>query len=164
LGSGSPFREPEGKGGEFDTPLNQPFMFGKNREEDANAVLRVMNQFGQGTTINGDVNTEGDVRIDGKVCGRVMSKAKTVVGSTGVIEGDIFCQNAYIDGRVKGNIEVEELLILSKTAVVVGDIKIKKLVVEEGAKFSGNCMMGMTVSRTEQEETPKARPKFNQAI
>ena len=137
-------------------------MFGKNKEEEASAALRVMNQFGQGTTINGDVSTEGDVRIDGKVVGNVTSKSKTVVGATGIIEGDILCQNAYIDGRVNGNIEVTDLLILSKTALVVGNIKIKKLVVEEGAKFTGNCIMGLSVARTENEEKPVARPKYAQ--
>jgi cytoskeletal protein CcmA (bactofilin family) len=138
-------------------------MFGKSKVEEANAALRVMNQFGQGTTINGDVSTEGDVRIDGKVNGNVTSKSKTVVGTTGVIEGDILCQNAYIDGRVNGNIEVTELLILSKTALVVGNIKIKKLVVEEGAKFTGNCLMGMSVARNDSEEKPLARPVYSQA-
>ena len=138
-------------------------MFGKTKVEEANAALRVMNQFGQGTTINGDVSTEGDVRIDGKVNGNVTSKSKTVVGTTGVIEGDILCQNAYIDGRVNGNIEVTELLILSKTALVVGNIKIKKLVVEEGAKFTGNCLMGMSVARSDNEEKPLARPVYSQA-
>ena len=112
-------------------------MFGKNKEEEANSTLRVMNQFGSGTVITGDVSTEGDVRIDGRVTGNVNCKAKVVIGGTGVIEGNIFCLNGYIDGRVNGSMEVGELLILSKTAHVVGDIKIKKLVVEEGAKFNG---------------------------
>src|SRR5271168_1208963 len=119
-------------------------MFSKSKTtEEASQALRVMNQFGQGTTITGDVTAEGDVRVDGKVTGNVTSKAKTVVGVTGVVEGDILCQNAYIDGRVTGNIEVTELLILSKTANIIGDIKIRKLVVEEGAKFSGRCVMGL---------------------
>ena len=133
-------------------------MFNKNKVEEASAALRVMNQFGQGTTLNGDITTEGDIRIDGKVNGSVTSKSKTVVGATGVIEGDIVCLNAYIDGRVNGNIEVGELLILSKTAFVQGDIKIKKLVVEEGAKFNGKCSMGTTV-RSEIAQTPGAQPK-----
>ncbi|HLP51423.1 MAG TPA: polymer-forming cytoskeletal protein [Chitinophagales bacterium] len=133
-------------------------MFNRNKAEEANAALRVMNQLGQGTTLNGDLSTEGDIRIDGKVNGNVTSKAKAVVGATGVIDGNIFCQNAYIDGTVNGNIEVGELLILSKTAHVSGDIKIKKLVVEEGAKFNGKCSMGTTLlSQTAQ--TPGAQPK-----
>ena len=141
-------------------------MFGKGKTEEANTVLRVMNQFGQGTTIHGDVSTEGDVRIDGTVTGTVTSKSKVVIGATGIIEGSIHCQNAYIDGRVSGNIEVSELLILSKTAFVAGDLKIKKLVVEEGAKFNGKCSMGMSVARNavNEEDQPVARPKISNAL
>jgi cytoskeletal protein CcmA (bactofilin family) len=141
-------------------------MFGKNKAEEANAVLRVMNQFGQGTTINGDVITDGDVRIDGKVTGNVTSRSKVVIGATAIIEGNIVCQNAYIDGRINGTIDVMELLILSKTAYVAGDIKIKKLVVEEGAKFNGKCSMGMSVARqnTGTEEIPGTRPAISNAI
>lgn len=133
-------------------------MFNKNKAEDANSALRVMNQLGQGTVLNGDLSTEGDIRIDGKIIGNVTSKAKTVVGATGVIQGNVFCQNAYVDGTVNGNIEVSELLILSKTAHVTGDIKIKKLVVEEGAKFNGKCSMGATLASTT-AQTPGAQPK-----
>jgi len=133
-------------------------MFNKTKTDEANAALRVMNQFGQGTTLNGDITTEGDIRIDGVVKGNVSSKSKTVVGVSGLIEGDIYCQNAYIDGRVNGNIEASELLILSKTAHVMGDIVIKKLVVEEGAKFNGRCSMGTTLN-SQIAQTPGAQPK-----
>ena len=133
-----------------------------NKKDDKPAGPNAMNQFGQGTTINGDVSTEGDIRIDGKVTGTVTAKAKVVIGATGVVEGDIVCQNAYIDGRVNGNVEVAELLLLSKTASVNGDIKIKKLVVEEGAKFNGKCSMGaMSVARNKPIEP--ARQETTQA-
>lgn len=134
-----------------------------NKKDDKPVGPNAMNQFGQGTTINGDVSTEGDIRIDGKVTGTVTAKAKVVIGTTGVVEGDIVCQNAYIDGRVNGNVEVAELLLLSKTAHVNGDIKIKKLVVEEGAKFNGKCSMGaMSVARNKPLET-SARQETAQA-
>jgi cytoskeletal protein CcmA (bactofilin family) len=124
-----------------------------NKKDDKPVGPNAMNQFGQGTTITGDVSTEGDIRIDGKVTGTVTSKAKVVLGATGVVEGDIVCQNAYIDGRVNGNMEVAELLILSKSSHISGDIKIKKLVVEEGAKFNGRCSMGaMSVARSKPSE------------
>lgn len=113
-----------------------------------------MNQFGQGTVISGNVNAEGDVRVDGKVSGNVSSKSKVVVGAPGIIEGNVLCQNAYIDGKVLGNIEVTEMLILSSTAFISGDIKIKKLVVQEGARFNGNCSMGTTNSGTQQPAAP----------
>lgn len=127
-----------------------------NKKDDKPVGPNAMNQFGQGTIITGDVSTEGDIRIDGKVTGTVTSKAKVVLGATGVVEGDIVCQNAYIDGRVNGNMEVAELLILSKSSHISGDIKIKKLVVEEGAKFNGRCSMGaMSVARNKPSEQPQ---------
>ena len=131
-------------------------VFGKKEESTANP--KSMNQLGQGTVISGDVRSDSDIRIDGKVNGNVFTKAKLVLGSSAVIEGKVNCANAYIEGTVNGNIEAGELLILSKTAFVSGDIIIKKLVVEEGAKFNGRCTMGIQVIRnSEKEETPSVR-------
>ncbi|MCS6933527.1 MAG: polymer-forming cytoskeletal protein [Chitinophagales bacterium] len=125
-------------------------MFGKKSEKTTGPNL--MTQFSQGTLVTGDVSTEGDIRIDGKVNGNVTSKSKVVLGQSGCITGDVCCQNAYIDGRIDGNLEVAELLILSSNAVVAGDIRIKKLVVQEGAVFSGRCMMGMSVTHNQNTE------------
>jgi cytoskeletal protein CcmA (bactofilin family) len=64
-----------------------------------------------------------------------------VVGKSGHITGDVVCQNASIEGRIEGNVEVEELLFLKSTAYIKGDILTRKIVVEEGAEFNGNCRM-----------------------
>jgi cytoskeletal protein CcmA (bactofilin family) len=112
---------------------------------------KAMNQLGQGTIINGEINSDADIRIDGTVHGNVISKGKIVLGATGVIEGDIRSENAYVEGRVSGNVTVSDLLILSKTSFINGDIMIKKLVVEEGAKFNGKCTMGAQSSRLQSD-------------
>jgi cytoskeletal protein CcmA (bactofilin family) len=121
-------------------------MFGK-KETTSATNPKAMNQLGQGTVINGEINSDADIRIDGTVRGNVISKGKIVLGATGLIEGDIRSENAYLEGRVNGKVEVADLLILSKTSFINGDIMIKKLVVEEGAKFNGKCTMGVQVSR-----------------
>jgi cytoskeletal protein CcmA (bactofilin family) len=131
-------------------------MFGK-KENSSPANPKAMNQLGQGTVINGEINSDADIRIDGTVKGNVISKGKIVLGATGQIEGDIRSENAYVEGRVNGKVEVADLLILSKTAFVNGDIMIKKLVVEEGAKFNGKCTMGVQINR--QQTTDTATPK-----
>jgi cytoskeletal protein CcmA (bactofilin family) len=120
-------------------------VFGKKEATVVNP--KAMNQLGQGTVIEGEINSDADIRIDGRVRGNVISKGKIVLGATGLIEGDIRSENAYLEGRVNGRVEVSDLLILSKTSFVNGDIVIKKLVVEEGAKFNGKCTMGVQVSR-----------------
>lgn len=101
-----------------------------------------INIIGQGTTIEGQINAAGDLRIDGTIIGSVTSKAKVVIGSTGQVQGDVVCQNADISGTVKGKTTVGELLFLKSTARINGDIITGKLVVEVGASFSGNCHMG----------------------
>tara|TARA_B110000495_G_C22924708_1_gene540353 strand:- start:426 stop:848 length:423 start_codon:yes stop_codon:yes gene_type:complete len=100
------------------------------------------NTIQNGTEIEGEINSKGSIRIDGKLKGSITTKAKLVIGKTGIILGDIFCQNASIEGRVEGKINVQDLLDLKSTGVISGDIVTNKLVVEEGAKFDGKCSMG----------------------
>lgn len=103
------------------------------------------NQIGTGTSIEGDIKSNGDVRIDGSLKGTIQSKGRLVVGSTGSIEGDIVCQNALIEGSIKGKITVNELLSLKSTAKLNGDIVTNKLAIEPGANFSGTCSMGAVI-------------------
>ena len=101
-----------------------------------------INIIGQGTVIEGEVKSAGDLRIDGTIIGSVTSKSKVVIGSTGQVQGDVTCSNADISGTVKGKTTVNELLFLKSTARINGDIITGRLVVEVGASFSGNCHMG----------------------
>jgi cytoskeletal protein CcmA (bactofilin family) len=92
--------------------------------------------------IEGDIRSSGDIRIDGTVHGNVYSKAKIVIGSTGLVEGDINCQNADVSGTIKGKSGINELLFLKSTSKLNGDIITGKLIVEVGASFTGTCNMG----------------------
>lgn len=120
-----------------------------------------INIIGAGTIIEGEIKSNGDVRIDGTIRGSVTSKSKVVVGSTGQIEGDVFCQNADISGAVKGNTTVAEMLFLKSNARINGDILTGKLVVEVGASFTGNCSMGPLIKDIKNVErtSPKLAEK-----
>lgn len=98
-----------------------------------------------GTTITGDIKTKGNIRVDGVLNGSINAQGKVVVGSTGKIEGEIFCQNADISGTLKAKITVGELLSLKATANLLGEIVTNKLSIEPGANFSGNCSMGAVI-------------------
>ena len=104
-----------------------------------------VNIIGPGTIITGDINTNGDVRVDGTLNGKLIVKGKLVLGGTGVIEGEISCQNADISGGIKGKINVSELLSLKNSARINGDIVTNKLAIEPGANFTGSCSMGGVV-------------------
>ncbi len=101
-----------------------------------------VNIIGEGTEIKGDINSNGDIRIDGKIHGKIFSKAKVVIGTTGEVNGDITCCNADISGKIDGEIKVQELLFLKSTSCIEGQITTEKLVIESGAEFNGECKMG----------------------
>lgn len=100
------------------------------------------NTIGQGTTLKGDVETHGILRMDGKVIGNLHCHSKLFLGKDGQVEGDIFSQNAEIEGEIHGKIQVADNLVLRASAVVHGDIITKKLTIDPGAIFNGQCHMG----------------------
>lgn len=100
------------------------------------------NLIGNGTTFKGDIESNGDIRIDGQLIGSLKSNGKVVVGQTGVIEGDLTCKQAEIAGSVKGIITTEELTALKSTSKVEVDLTTKQLLIEVGAQFTGKCVMG----------------------
>lgn len=114
----------------------------KNGQAKGAETNSSINIIGQGTVIEGEIRSSGDLRIDGTIVGSVTSKSKVVIGTTGQVHGDIVCQNADISGSVKGKSTVVEMLFLKSSARINGDIITGKLVVEVGASFTGNCNMG----------------------
>ncbi|WP_342264955.1 polymer-forming cytoskeletal protein [Cardinium endosymbiont of Philonthus spinipes] len=104
--------------------------------------VTISNIIGQGSHLEGNIHTTGNLRVEGKITGGIKTKAKVVLSHTAQIEGNIVAQNAEIGGEVKGTIEVIELLVLKSTATVWGDIIASKLIFEEGACFDGKCKMG----------------------
>ena len=103
---------------------------------------QVRNLIGNGTTIKGDIDSNGDIRIDGHLIGSLKSNGKVVIGQMGVMEGDLNCKQAEISGVVKGNIITDELTALKSTSKVEVDLTTKQLLIEVGAQFTGKCVMG----------------------
>ncbi len=104
---------------------------------------------GTGTTITGDIVSNGDVRIDGILRGNIRGTAKILIGQDGQVEGDIEGLHADILGTVKGKIKVKELLNLRGKALIEGDIRAGKLQVEPTVTFNGKCHMGAEASVVE---------------
>tara|TARA_B100001173_G_scaffold279078_1_gene261604 strand:+ start:192 stop:605 length:414 start_codon:yes stop_codon:yes gene_type:complete len=121
-------------------------MFTNNKQEMKRTEnTAVVNMIGRDTTINGDVQSKGDIRIDGTLKGSVSTEGKVVLGKEGIIEGDVVCKNADVSGILKAKITVSQLLSLKSTAKLNGDIITNKLSVEPGAAFSGSCSMGAVI-------------------
>lgn len=134
--------------------------------KNTNGDVQSVNMLGSGTTIKGDIQSNGDFRIDGILIGSINSKGKIVVGQTGNVEGEVTCRNADISGLVKAQIVVAELLTLKTSAKISGEITTSKLSIEPGARFSGTCNMSESGTRVEKPAMngttePKEKEKSN---
>ena len=112
-----------------------------NKSNNASPDNASINLIGNGTNIIGDINSNGDVRIDGILKGNISTTGKLVVGASGKIEGNVQCQNADILGEIQGKIFVSEALSLKATAKIAGDIITTKISIEPNASFTGTCNM-----------------------
>ena len=124
----------------------------KYTEIENNAI----NLIGVGTEIKGDISSNGDIRIDGILQGNLKTKGKVVIGETGTVKGEIKCKNSDVEGNIEGKIHVTELLSLKATSNLAGDIIARKLAIEPGSKFTGNCKM---TSDTEIHDVPKEKER-----
>ena len=102
---------------------------------NVNSISRIS----AGTIIKGEILSPTDIRIDGTFEGRVQSKGRVVVGESATIKGDIVCENVDLWGKVEGNLFVKDTLSLKEGCVVDGNLHIRRLAVELGATFNGNC-------------------------
>ena len=114
----------------------------KEQKRAADEISNSSNVIGKGTVLEGNIETYGNIRIEGRVNGNIKSKSKIALGAGSHVEGNISAQNADIEGEVNGKVDISEMLVLKSTAVVHGDIITGKLVVEPGAIFNGTCKMG----------------------
>ena len=113
-----------------------------------NKKPRTMNELGgqpnrieKNTKIKGDIVSEADFRIDGKLDGNVKTSGKVVIGKDGYLHGKVECVNADIEGNFNGELLVSDLLSLKASAVIEGTVSVTKLAVEPGATFNASCTM-----------------------
>lgn|SRR3989344_650416 len=110
----------------------------KEFHESGGAVETVV---GPSVKIQGDLNSEGNIVIEGQVTGKISTTQSVFVKEGAKITADIGAGSAVIGGEVQGNIKIIDHLVLQSTAKIHGDIICVVLRVEDGAQFSGKCNM-----------------------
>ena len=96
---------------------------------------------GPSVKIEGDLKSNGNLRIDGTVIGKVKTAQNLLVGESANITADVEAENATIYGIIQGNVKISNGLVLGGTGKILGDINCGKLKVDEGAYFAGKCQM-----------------------
>jgi cytoskeletal protein CcmA (bactofilin family) len=128
--------------------------FGKGKEggsvSTASSGVGALTAFiDQGSEFSGKLSFKDTVRIDGRFEGEISSENTLIVGETGSVTATIRSQVIVISGEVHGEITATGQVVLHKTARVDGNIHTGRLVVEDGAVFTG---------RVEMNTKPSAKP------
>ncbi|MDA1308228.1 MAG: polymer-forming cytoskeletal protein [Proteobacteria bacterium] len=87
--------------------------------------------------INGNLESAGDMQIDGSVEGDIKSQ-KLTISASAVVRGSIEAESVVIAGSVTGQIKARHVT-LNKSAKVIADVIQERLTIEPGAFFEGNC-------------------------
>jgi cytoskeletal protein CcmA (bactofilin family) len=117
-------------------------MKGKKRGRKADSISTFL---GSQASVDGTIEFQGTIRLDGSVKGKIKSDGGTViVGEKAVVDAEVFVGTAIIMGEVRGTIDAEERIEVYPPGRVVGDIQAPVISIEEGGLFNGNCAMKNT--------------------
>jgi len=108
----------------------------KNKSGELNGFLD------RGSSFRGELEFEDTMRIDGRFNGRIVSKNELIVGESATIEGEVHVGRIAISGTVIGKIKADQRVEIHRNGKVYSDVDTPALVIEEGAIFQGNCVMG----------------------
>jgi cytoskeletal protein CcmA (bactofilin family) len=93
---------------------------------------------GAGSSVDGDIDVDGLLRVDGDLRGTLRVTGKVVVGAAGRIEAPIRAKSAIIGGTVKGDVYVSERLRILAGGVIIGNVFAPRLEAEDGTVVHGD--------------------------
>ena len=114
----------------------------KTGRENSVSYSGVSAMIGPGVKIEGQIVSDENLVIEGKVSGSITAKNNEVtVGKSGILTANIGAKVVHIEGTVKGDISGSEKVVISKTGNVLGNIQSPRVTLEDGAKFKGSIEM-----------------------
>ncbi len=113
----------------------------------------VISIIGVGMTLTGDCQTDGALRIEGTVKGDVRAGKAVVIGKEGLVDGNIYTQDAVIAGGVLGSVHAESRLEVQSSGSISGEIDARRMQLEEGATLQGQVSVGKSVKAHQQAST-----------
>lgn len=125
----------------------------KKRSGKDNGSDSISTFLGSGARVEGLLDFEGTVRLDGKVDGKISGKNGTlIVGESALIKADISVGKAIVMGEIQGSILAGEKIELYPPGKIAGDIEAPVITIEAGAVLNGQCVM-----KREPATPPKAK-------
>jgi cytoskeletal protein CcmA (bactofilin family) len=122
----------------------------------------VISIIGPGMNVIGECQTDGTIRIEGRVQGTVRAGKAVVVGRDGAVDGDVITQDAVISGRIAGMLVAESRLELQATCRIEGEVRARRMQLEEGAVLNGTVRMGESFRDPPPQPLPPQPPAVSE--
>jgi cytoskeletal protein CcmA (bactofilin family) len=114
---------------------------------------------GKSVLIKGELQTDEELLVEGKIEGTVTAKNRVIIGRNGVVTADVEAKEIIIRGRINGNVTGTYKVIIEPDGVLNGNIVAQRVVLAEGAIFKGN--IDMSVQDKGKSTPPQAKPAEN---
>ncbi len=115
---------------------------------------------GEFTSFTGNIESEGSVKVLGRVEGDIRASGDVYIEPTSTVNGNIYGSNVYISGTINGNVLSKGLLHLTSQAKLIGDIEVNSIVTDEGAIFQGTCRMIELSNKEEAAAAPSKKSRI----
>lgn len=106
---------------------------------------------GNDAVVEGGITLQGGLIVYGKVLGNLATDGPVRIAKGGAVYGQISASDAHIGGLVEGDVTVQNRAILGSAGVLTGNLVYRTLIIEEGARFEGKCVLA---GSTEPEPAP----------
>jgi cytoskeletal protein CcmA (bactofilin family) len=97
---------------------------------------------GPDAVFKGEITFEKGMKLLGRFEGKITSGGRVHVAKEAKMQADVDAGTVFIEGEVKGNLTCSDRIELKGSARYEGDLKTARLVVDEGAVFSGHVTVG----------------------
>jgi len=111
---------------------------------------------GPDAVFKGDLSYDKGLRLQGRFEGKINTPGKLHVAKEAIMQAEVDAGAIIVEGQVKGNLTASDRIELKNSARYEGDLTTSKLVVEEGAIFSGHVSVGPDVVK---RATPTTAPR-----
>jgi len=116
-------------------------LFGKDKGPVVVGPGKIENVFGPSTRFEGNLTSDGNIRVDGVFEGTIETAGNVIIGEQARVMADIKANGVQVWGAVKGNITALGRLEILSSGRVWGDIKVAALLIDEGGVLRGQCIM-----------------------
>lgn len=128
-------------GGKKDEAPSKP-LFKREDETVSTRAGEVHTLLGKGSEFEGKLTFEGQVRIDGKFNGQIVTKDVLIIGDGARVNAEIQAGHVIINGTVEGNVKATQLIELKQPGGrVKGNLEAPALSMDRGVVFEGSCKM-----------------------